>query len=92
MQALQDIAIRFAELFVGLRLSPPLFLHTLGATLVVEQADDLSRTVAREQRLHESQPTPCHLIAREAQRLGEEISLDLFASAAATSYFPRSST
>jgi hypothetical protein len=69
-----------------------LFLHIPGAALVAKQADDLSRTVAREQRLHESQPTLCHLIAREAQRLGKETSLDLFASAAATSFFPRSST
>ena len=79
--ALQDIAIRFAELCVGLRLPPPMLLHAPGSVMKAERVDDLSRAVAQQLRSHESSPALRRLVVLEAHRLGGPISVDLFATA-----------
>ena len=79
--ALQDVALKFSSLCVQLDISPPpSFLHAPGELLKAEGVDGLSRADAQEQRVLESTPALRLIVREEAQRLGWEISVDLFAS------------
>ena len=79
--ALQDVALKFAELCVRLDVSPPpSFLYAPGEVLKAEGVDGLSRAAAQEQRVLESTPALRCLVREEAARLGWTISVDLFAS------------
>ena len=60
---------------------PPLFLHAPGRVLKSEGVDDLLRSVAAERRAAESTSRLRGIIQSEAARLGEAISIDLFATA-----------
>ncbi len=60
---------------------PPLFLHAPGEVLKAEGVDGLSREVAQELLCVESSLALRDLVSAEAARLGEQFTLDLFASA-----------
>jgi hypothetical protein len=77
---LQDIALRFQELFLDAGADPPLFLHAPGEVMKAEGVDGLSRAGAKELRASESTQLLRSLIDDEARRHGERITLDVFAS------------
>ena len=79
--ALQDIAILHNTLLMDLGASPPAYLHIPGETMKAEGVDDLSRTTARARRDSESTAALRRIAAREAERLGAALSVDLFATA-----------
>ena len=79
---LQDISMALNQMCADLDVSPsPLFLHAPGEVLKAEGVDGLSREVAQELRCVESTPALRDLVSAEAARLGERITVDLFASA-----------
>ena len=61
--------------------SPPLYLYAPGTVMKAEGVDDLSRSAARACRASESTAALRRIVTSEAERLGEPISLDLFATA-----------
>ena len=77
---LQDMAMRFQELFLDAGADPPLFLHAPGEVMKAEGVDGLSRAGARELRASESTQLLRCLVDEEACRHGERITLDVFAS------------
>lgn len=79
--ALQNIALLHNRLFMDVGAKPPLYLHAPGEVMKAEGVDDLSRTAARARRASESTPALRRIVTAEAQRLGETVSLDLFATA-----------
>jgi hypothetical protein len=61
--------------------APPLYLHVPGVVMKAEGVDDLSRSAARARRASESTAVLRQIVSAEAERLGDLISLDLFATA-----------
>ena len=61
---------------------PPLCMYAPGAVLTAEGVDGLSQETARARRVSESLPALRRVVMAEAtRRLGNPISLDLFATA-----------
>ena len=79
--AMQDTAIAFNELFMRVRASPPLFLHTPGTQLVQEGTDGLSRAEASERRKSEATRALRDIVIDQARFLEQDITIDLFATA-----------
>mmetsp|Transcript_41415 Transcript_41415/g.86539 ORF Transcript_41415/g.86539 Transcript_41415/m.86539 type:complete len:453 (-) Transcript_41415:58-1416(-) len=82
--ALQNIALLHNRLFMDVGADPPLYLHAPGVVVKAEApegVDDLSRSAARARRASESTAALRRIVTCEAGRLGEPISLHLFASA-----------
>jgi hypothetical protein len=77
---MQDVSLLHNRLFMDVGALPPLYLHAPGTVLKAEGVDDLSRAEALARRASESLPPLRRIIVAEADRLGERISLDLFAS------------
>jgi hypothetical protein len=80
--ALQNIALLHNRLFMDVGAVPPLYLHVPGVVMKAEGVDDLSCSAARSRRASESTAALSRIVTSEAEeRLGESISLDLFATA-----------
>ena len=79
--ALQNIALLHNRLFMDVGADPPLYLHAPGEVLKAEGVDDLSRSAAGARRASESTAALRRIVTSEAERLGDLISLDLFATA-----------
>jgi hypothetical protein len=80
--ALQNIALLHNRLFMDVGATPPLHLHVRGVMMKAEGVDDLSRSAARARRASESTAALRRIVTSEAEeRLGEAISLGLFAAA-----------
>jgi hypothetical protein len=64
--------------------APPLYLHVPGIVMKAEGVDDFSRSAAWARRAPESTAALRQIVRSEAEeRLGEAISLDLFARSTA---------
>ena len=86
---LQDVALRFQELFLDAGAAAPLFLHAPGEVMKADGVDGLSRAGARELRASESTQLLRSLVDSEARRHGKRVSLDVFVSGDNVMIVPR---
>ena len=78
---LQNIAILHNSMLMELGALPPSYLHIPGETMRAEGVDALSRDTAQAHRASESTVALRRIVAKEAERLGAALLIDLFATA-----------
>ncbi len=76
--ALQNVELLHNRMFMDVGAAPPLYLHVPGVK--AGGVDDLSRSAARARLASESTAALRQIVTAEAERLGDLISLDLFAT------------